>query len=161
MSFPASSLARRALLGAALLGLVSLSASAHDAQVGDLSVTQPWSRAAGANGTGAGFITIHNAGSQPDRLVSATSPVARTVELHTHVRDGEVMRMRPVAGIPVPPGETVELRPGGQHLMLIGLTEPLRQGTEVPLTLRFERTGEVQVMLHVQAAGARGPAHAH
>ena len=159
MSF--SRFARRALLGVGLMASLLPAASAHDAQVGDLSVTQPWSRAAGANGTGAGYLTIRNAGTQPDRLVSAASPVARKVELHTHMRDGEVMRMRPMAGIPVPPGETVTLQPGGLHVMLMGLTEPLRQGSEVPLTLRFERAGEVQVMLQVQAAGARGPTAAH
>ena len=149
---------RRSLLGLLVFSIPAL-AQAHDAQLGDLSITQPWSRAAGANGTGAGFLTIRNAGSQADRLVSASSPAARTVELHTHIRDGEVMRMRPVAGgIVVPAGQTVTLQPGGLHVMLIGLTEALRQGGEVPLTLRFEKAGEAQVMLHVLGAGARGPA---
>ncbi|MDN3567784.1 copper chaperone PCu(A)C [Paeniroseomonas aquatica] len=146
---------RRALLG--LLAAIPVAAAAHDAEVGAISVTQPWSRAAGANGTGAGFLTIRNGGTAPDRLLSASSPAARKVELHTHVRDGEVMRMRPVEGIALPPGETVTLRPGGLHVMLIGLTAALVQGGEVPLTLRFERAGEAQVMLHVMAAGARGP----
>ncbi len=148
---------RRTLLALALLA--PLPAFAHGATVGDIAVTQPWSRAAGANGTGAGFLTIRNGGDQPDRLLSAASPIARSVELHSHVREGDVMRMRPVEGIPVPPGATVTLRPGGLHVMLIGLKEPLNQGGEVPLTLRFERAGEVQVMLHVGAAGARGPMH--
>lgn len=150
---------RRGLLGLLATVAIATAVAAHDAEVGDISVTQPWSRAAGANGTGAGFLTIRNAGAQPDRLLSATSPAARKVELHSHIRDGEVMRMRPVAGgIPVPPGETVVLQPGGLHIMLIGLTEALRQGGEVPLTLRFERAGEAQVMLHVLGAGARAPA---
>ena len=86
-------------------------------------------------------------------------PAARVVELHTHIREGDVMRMRPVADIPLPSGQTVHLRPGGLHIMLIGLTEPLRQGATVPLTLRFERAGEVQVTLGVESAGARGHAH--
>ena len=90
-----------------------------------------------------------------------TQPAARVVELHTHVREGEVMRMRPVTDIPVPAGQTVELRPGGLHVMLIGLTGPLQQGSRVPLTLRFERAGEVQVELTVEAAGARGSGHGH
>ncbi|MBL6454229.1 copper chaperone PCu(A)C [Belnapia sp. T6] len=156
-------LLRRGLPAAAFLLLAAGTAAAQEIRAGDLTISRTWSRAAGANGTGAGFLAIRNAGSQPDRLVAATAPVARTVELHTHVRDGEVMRMRPVeAGIPIPPGETVTLQPGGFHVMLIGLKEALRQGTEVPLTLRFERAGEVQVMLHVESAGARGPtAHSH
>lgn len=150
---------RRGLI--VLLALLPALATAHDGQAGDIAVTQPWSRAAGANGTGAGFLTIRNAGTQPDRLLAAASPVARKVELHSHIRDGEVMRMRPVEGIAVPPGETVTLQPGGQHVMLIGLTEALNQGSEVPLTLRFERAGEVQVMLHVLGAGARRPGADH
>ncbi|WP_043362504.1 copper chaperone PCu(A)C [Belnapia sp. F-4-1] len=150
---------RRSLL--ALACLAPLPALAHEAvTIGDIQVTEPWSRAAGANGTGAGFLTIRNAGTQPDRLLSAASSIARSVELHTHVRDGEVMRMRQAeGGIPIPPGATVTLRPGGFHVMLIGLAQPLAAGSDVPLTLRFERAGETQVMLHVGAAGARGPAH--
>ena len=102
-----------------------------------------------------------NGGAQPDRLLSAATPAARVVELHTMERDGDVMRMRPVRDIVVAPGATVELRPGGFHIMLIGLTAPLQQGARVPLTLRFERAGEVQVELAVEAAGARGSAHHH
>ncbi len=155
---------RRALLGTTL-ALIALPAAAQHAPAavtaGDLSITLPWTRAAGATGTGVGFLTIRNTGSQPDRLISASTPVARVVELHTHLRDGDIMRMRPAADIPIPAGGTVQLRPGGLHIMMIGLTQALRQGTEVPLTLRFERAGEVQVMLHVQSAGARAPAHAH
>jgi hypothetical protein len=147
---------RRSLL--ALACLAPLQALAQDVAIGDIQVTQPWSRAAGANGTGAGFLTIRNTGTQPDRLISVASPVARTVELHTHIRDGEVMRMRQAeGGIPIPPGATVTLEPGGFHVMLIGLKEPLAQGSEVPLTLRFERAGEARVMLHVGSAGARSP----
>jgi hypothetical protein len=154
-----SSLNRRTL-GALILGLPASAALAHhDATVGDLAIGHPWTRAAGANANGAGFLTLRNNGAAPDRLVSATSPAARVVELHTHIREGDVMRMRPVADIPVPPGQTVQLRPGGLHIMLIGLNEPLRQGASVPLTLRFERAGEVQVTLSVESAGARGHAH--
>lgn len=149
---------RRGLIA---LGLAAAAtpALAHDYTHGDLRIGHPWSRAASANTNGAGFMTIRNTGAQSDRLVSASTPIARTVELHTHIRDGEVMRMRPVNDIPVPAGQTVRLRPGGLHVMLIGLTEPLRQGSEVPLTLRFERAGEVQVMLAIEAAGARGSHH--
>ena len=149
---------RRTLL-AAVAALPALPAAAHDYAAGDLRIGHPWTRAAGANGNGAGFMSLRNAGAQPDRLLSAASPIARVAELHTHIRDGDVMRMRPVTDIPLPAGETVRLRPGGLHVMLIGLNEPLRQGAEVPLTLRFERAGEVRVMLAVEAAGARGGHH--
>jgi len=154
-----SYLNRRAL-GALILALPASAALAHhDVTKGDIAIGHPWTRAAGANTNGAGFLTLRNTGAAPDRLVSAASPAARVVELHTHIREGDVMRMRPVADIPIPPGQTVHLRPGGLHIMLIGLNEPLRQGASVPLTLRFERAGEVQVTLSVEAAGARGHAH--
>jgi copper(I)-binding protein len=151
-------LPRRLLLASAAL-LMPMASHAHDYTQGDLRIDHPWARAAGANTNGAGYMTIRNTGTQPDRLVAASSPIARTVELHTHILDGEVMRMRPVADIPIPAGQTVRLRPGGLHVMLIGLKEPLRQGTTVPLTLRFERAGETTVQLEIQAAGARGHTH--
>lgn len=153
-----SVLTRRAL-GALILTLPATAFAHHDVTAGVIAIGHPWTRAAGANANGAGFMTLKNNGAAGDRLISATSPAARVVELHTHIREGDVMRMRPVADIPIPPGQTVHLRPGGLHIMLIGLTEPLRQGTTVPLTLRFERAGEVQVTLGVESAGARGHAH--
>lgn len=152
---------RRTLL-IAVAAIAAVPAAAHDYTAGDITIGHPWSRAAGAGGTGAGFLKLTNNGTQPDRLISATSPLAPVVELHTMVRDGDVMRMRPVQDITIAPGQTVELRPGGFHIMLVGLTAPMNQGTRVPLTLRFERAGEVQVELAVEAAGARAaPAHHH
>ena len=133
-------------------------AAAQETRAGDLAVQQPWTRAAGQGATGAGFMAISNRGAAADRLLSASSPAARAMEMHTMVRDGEVMRMRAVEAIPVPAGETVALRPGGLHLMLVGLSRPLREGETVPVTLRFERAGEVQVELSVQPAGTREPA---
>ena len=122
----------------------------------ELAVEEPWARAAVRGGNGGAFMTLRNGGDQADRLVSATSPAARTVELHTTVRDGDVMRMRPVDAIEVPGHGTVALQPGGLHVMLIGLDRPLAQGEHVPLTLRFERAGDLAVELAVRAAGAGG-----
>jgi len=150
---------RRLILAAPLL--LALPSAAQEMRAGDLVIAQPWSRAAGQGGTGAGFLTISNRGSAADRLLGASSAAARATELHTHMREGEVMRMRPVAGIEIPPGGTVTLEPGAFHLMLIGLTAPLKQGETVPVTLRFERAGEVRVELHVASAGARGPMPQH
>jgi copper(I)-binding protein len=78
------------------------------------------------------------------------------VEIHTTFRDGDVMRMRPVAAIEVPAKGAVTLAPGGMHVMLMGLTKPLAIGEAVPLTLTFERAGAVTVQAMVQAAGAMG-----
>lgn len=151
---------RRALIAAALLS-PAIALAHGETRAGDLTIANPWTRAAGANANGAAFLSLRNGGAQADRLVSAETPLATRIELHSMIRDGDVMRMRPVPDIPIAAGQTVELRPGGLHVMLIGLREPLRQGAEVPLVLRFERAGEVRIMLHVQAAGARAPAHAH
>lgn len=151
-------LSRRAAIGVMLGLAVTPQARGQEIEAGPLRIAAPWTRAAGANANGAGFLTIRNTGPLPDRLVAARSPVARVMELHTHIRDGEVMRMRPVEAIPLPPGQEVRLQPGGLHLMLIGLNAPLRQGERVPVTLVFETAGEVSLHLAVEAAGARGPA---
>jgi len=149
---------RRILIAAGLAAPLAARAH-HDTNHGSLTLIHPWTRAARAGGQGAGFMAIRNNGDQPDRLVSATTPAAPTVELHTHVRDGDVMRMRPVTDISVPAGQTVRLQPGGLHLMFIGLFQELRQGQSVPVTLVFERAGSVTVQMEIQAAGARGHAH--
>lgn len=158
---------RRAGLGA-LIGLVATGAQAqghaqghtqghsHGHATGPIQAEAGWSRAAGAGRVGAGFLTLRNSG-EADRLVSARADIARTVELHTHIREGNVMRMRPVEAIDLPSGQSVTLAPGGLHLMLIDLKQPLRQGDSVPVTLVFEKAGEIQVTLAVQSAGARGP----
>lgn len=153
-----ATITRRMAVGAALLLLPAIAAAQQPQGV---TVSAPWTRAAGQGGTGAGYLTLRNPGTAADRLVSARAGIARTVELHTHINDNGVMRMRPVPSIEVPAGGEVQLRPGGLHIMLIGLQSPLRQGERVPLTLVFERAGEVQVELAVESAGARGPAAGH
>lgn len=141
---------RRVILAA---GLLPMAAPAQS----PITVEAPWTRAAGAGGQGAGFVTIRNAGTA-DRLLSASTPAAGRTELHTMIRDGDIMRMRQVDAIALPAGGTVALAPGGLHIMLIGLTRPLAVGEQVPLTLVFERAGTLTVELSVQAAGARAPA---
>lgn len=138
----------------ALLAASTLAAAA------DLAVESPWSRATAPGApTGAVFCTLVNAGAEPDRLVAATCAAADTVELHTHTRGADgVMRMRPVEAIPVPAGGRVLLKPGAEHIMLIGLKRPLAAGEALPLTLRFARAGEVAVQVQVGAAGAAAPA---
>lgn len=143
---------RRILLAAALLGPCSAFAQAPG-----VAVENPWTRAARAGGQGAGFLTLRSAGA--DRLLSASSPAANRVELHTHLREGDVMRMRPVEAIDLPAGTAVTLQPGGFHLMFMGLKQPFEQGTQVPVTLVFERAGSVTVQLPVQGAGARMHGH--
>lgn len=140
--------------------LTSSAAAAHGYQKGDLHVRHPWTRATppGAK-IAAGYLEIRNSGKEPDRLVGASTPYAERVELHMMVREGDVMKMRGVQSFEVPARQRLTLRPGGLHLMIVGLKRPLAKGEHIPLTLRFERGGEVRVELEVQATDSRKPHH--
>jgi periplasmic copper chaperone A len=132
-------------------------ASAALAQTGQLDVTNAWARATpGKAETGAAYLTIQSP--TADRLVSASSPVAKKAELHTMSMEGMVMKMRPLAGIDIPAGQPVTLKPGGQHIMLEGLGAPLREGQSFPLTLTFEKAGTRTVTVAIEKPGAAGPA---
>ncbi|KPF41764.1 copper chaperone PCu(A)C [Rhizobium sp. AAP43] len=101
---------------------------------------------------GGGFITVTNKGDADDRLVSATSEQAGEVQLHEMSMQGDVMKMRQLKdGITIPAGQTVELAPGGMHMMFYKVVKPFRQGDSVPVTLTFEKAGQVEVMLPVGA----------
>jgi len=142
----------RRLCLALVLAAASFSGFATD--VGNLSVTDAWARSTvTGQKAGAGYLKIVNRGGAPDRLVAARTPAAQMVELHTMSMDGDVMRMRQVDGVELPAGKSVEFRPGGLHLMLMGLKAPLAVGETVPLTLKFEKAGEVTVSARVQAGG--------
>lgn len=126
-------------------------------KAGDIAIEQPFARATPAK-VGGVFMTLKNAGGTADKLVKAASPVAESVELHTHVKDGDAMRMRPVEDIPVPAKGQTGLVPGGYHVMLIGLKQPLKEGTQFPLTLTFEKAGTVTIQVPVMKAGSMGDA---
>lgn len=96
-------------------------------------------------GTGAVYVTLSNAGPQADALISASSDTARAAELHEVQQAEGVMKMRPVKSIPVPAGGTVELKPGGYHIMLLDLKKDLKPGDTVPVTLSFEHGGELRI----------------
>jgi copper(I)-binding protein len=124
-----------------------------------VSAEHPWTRATppGAR-TGAGFMQLKNAGAA-DRVVGASSPVAGRVEMHVTVREGDVMKMREVKGFDVPAKGSFELKPGGAHLMLMDLKQPIKKGEKVPLTLKLEKGGELKLELVAEEAGARAPSH--
>jgi len=148
-------LAHRLLLSAAVLMLAG-------AAQAEISVTSPFSRASAPTAkAGAAFLTLNiDAGS--DKLLGGSSPVAEKVELHTHLMDNGIAKMRPVAGgIAVTAGTPTELKPGGLHIMLIGLKAPLKQGESFPLTLNFEKAGAVTVSVPVQGPGAKAPMADH
>lgn len=122
-----------------------------------VKVTKPWARASAKMArAGAAYMTLENTAEMPDKLLSASTPVAAKAELHTHLKDGAVMRMREVQSIEVGPKATVRLQPGGLHVMLMNLKNPLEKGTNFPLTLVFEKAGAVTVDVTVEAAGAMG-----
>lgn len=146
-------------VAAVTVALCAGSASANEYKLGSLQVGHPWTRVTPGK-TGSAYLSVTNTGAEIDRLVGASSPAADKAELHTHQMDGDVMRMRPVQAIEVPPGESAVLKPGGLHIMLLGLKAPIRVGMRVPLTLRFEKAGNVDVELSVETVGATEPDHA-
>lgn len=147
------------LLLAAILALAPLPAFAADATLGPLQVDQPWSRATAASArNGGAYLVVHNAGPDGDRLVAAATTVAGRAELHTHIDDNGVMKMRHVPAIDVPAGGQAVLKPGGFHVMLMELKAPLAEGQRFPLTLTFEKAGSITVEVAVGKPGAMGPA---
>ena len=133
----------------------------HEYKVAGLKIEHPWSRATAAGASvGAGFMVIRNSG-KADTLLGASSPVAERVEIHSSSMDGGMMKMRQLERVELPSGETVRLEPGTLHLMLVGLKQPLVEGSKVPLTLRFATAGEQKVELKVEAMGAQAKDMGH
>lgn len=125
-------------------------------KLGGIEVSQARTRPAAAGMTGVGYLAVTNRGKAPDTLLSATSPLATSVELHQSSMTGGVMRMRPVtSGIALAPGQTVTLAPGGYHLMLKGLKRAIGPGERAPVTLVFKSAGKMQVELLADGAPAK------
>jgi copper(I)-binding protein len=133
-------------------------ARADDVRAYDVEIVQPWARAS-APGVPVAvvFLRLNNDGDLPERLLRASSPLAERIELRRHVIEGSDIRPQRVGAIGIPPHETVELIPGGLHLALFGLREPLLPGQRFPMTLSFERAGSAEVTVEVTDAAAMGP----
>jgi periplasmic copper chaperone A len=147
------------MVGRKLLAVAAclLVASTALAQTGQLEVSNAWARATPAKAEyGVAYLTIRSP--TPDRLVSVSSPVAKKAELHTMEMAGMVMKMRPLAGLDIPAEQPVTLKPGGEHIMLLDLNGPLREGQSFPLTLTFEKAGTREVSVAIEKPGAAGPA---
>jgi hypothetical protein len=158
-------LAAKALLAAAL-GLGALGAGpalAQDIRAGELKITTPWARATpGGARVAGGFLEIENTGKEPDALIGGTLAVADEVEIHEMAMEGNVMRMRRLGdGLEIKPGAKVVLKPGGYHVMFMGLKKPLVAGETVKGTLEFKRAGVVEVAFKVAPIGAAGPGGGH
>ncbi|MGD9925606.1 MAG: DUF1775 domain-containing protein [Pseudorhodoplanes sp.] len=128
-------------------------------KAGSLTIAAPWARATpGGAKVAGGFMTITNNGKEPDRLVGGTVPVAGRFELHEMAVEGGIMKMRELAkGLEIKPGETVELKPGGYHVMFMDLTSRLKEGDTVKGTLVFEKAGKVDIEFRVGPIGGGAP----
>ncbi len=144
--------------------------SAPTAVTSSITVSGVWARPAGAmagvmsdakptdaasamgegGANGAMYLTISNSGGAPDRLVKASGDIAKSIELHTVIKSGDVIQMRPVEAIEVPANASVALQPGGFHVMLIGLKRDLKLGDTFDITLQFEQAGPVTVQAVVK-----------
>ncbi|MFZ4531101.1 MAG: copper chaperone PCu(A)C [Alsobacter sp.] len=149
--------------GIVLAGLSS--APAHDYKAGPLVIDHPWARATPGGATvGGGYLVVTNSGGVADRLVAVAAPdLAGRVEIHEMATTNGIMTMRALpAGLPIPPGGKIELKPGGFHVMFMDLKRPLAAGESVPAVLTFEKAGAVPVSFKVEAIGASQPkGHAH
>lgn len=135
--------------GIALAGLLALWPISGIAADGGLTVVNPWARPASQGQVGVVYLTVTDTGA-PDRLVGVRTPVSDDAELHESMQDNGVMKMRPVAGAVVAPGQPLVLAPGGYHIMLMDLKKPLKQGDTIPVTLVFEKAGAISANAAVQ-----------
>lgn len=152
----------KALYAAAALALTLAACSpakapapiAYDAA--GMKVSEPFSRPAPQGGNGAGFFSMTNGNNGPEILFSVESPIADRVEIHESSVEGGMMKMQHLErGVPMRPGETVEFKPGGKHVMFIGLKQALKPGDKIPATFVFEHVGRVPVELTVQGGAAK------
>jgi copper(I)-binding protein len=142
-----------------LAPLAAVSAQAADYDVGSIHISSPWARATpkGAS-SGAGYMTITNKGTASDRVSCVSDDASAQCQIHSMTMEDGVMKMRPVeGGLEIKPGETVTLKPGGFHIMFVGLNQPLEQGKTVGVKLKFETDGTVDVQYPIAAIGAPAP----
>lgn len=144
------------------ISVLVLSLFFSSSALAQIRIEQSWARATAPGSTVAGgYMLIRNQGAA-DRLVSASSPAAAKVELHVHINDNGVMKMREVPGYEVPAKGSFELKPGGAHLMFMDIKRPFKEGEKVPVKLKFEKSGEVSAEFHVGRLGeSAAPAGHH
>jgi copper(I)-binding protein len=151
---------RRFVLGAAIAAAFAPAAFAHSYELGSLKIGHPWARATVAANGGA-FLSVDNTGAMPDRLLRASTELATSVEIHTHIKDGDIMRMRKVEAVDLPAGKKIVFEPGGYHIMLLGLKKKLVEGERFALILEFEKAGKITVDVAIDKPGAGAAGHKH
>lgn len=152
---------RRLIAAVAIATAVAAPVLAHEVVKGDLTLSNLELRASlGVNPNTGGYLTVSNKGAA-DELIAASCTCAREVQLHVMSMNGGVMSMSRVTRLAVPAGGKLELKPGGAHLMVMGLKKPLKDGEKVDFTLTFRRAGKVSTFFHVvKVPGAAQPAAA-
>lgn len=138
---------------------LALPAYAEDVTIGPLKISAPWARATpkGAS-VGGGYMTITNTGTAPDRLIGGATEISSRFEIHEMSMDNGVMKMRQLGqGLEIKPGQKVELKPGGYHVMFMGVKQQLMQGESFKATLQFEKAGKVDVSFAIEGLGAQNP----
>jgi copper(I)-binding protein len=151
-----------AAAGFALAPFLAAPAPAHEFhKLGDIVIEQPWSRATPVK-VGGAYMTLRNNGDVADKLVKVTSPLAERAEIHETKIEGGTAMMRPVNGVELKRRSSVQLKPGGMHVMLMGLQRPLKEGERIKLSLTFARAGTIDIEARVEKAGALSPGdHQH
>jgi len=154
---------RQLFLAMAILAATAGVALAQTYTVGSIKIEQPWARATpGGAKVGGGYVTITNTGSEPDRLIGGTLAQAGRFEMHEMKMEGGTAHMREIKdGVVIGPGQKVEFKPGGYHIMFMDLRGPFKQGDTLKGQLRFEKAGTVDVEYKVEAIGAGAPMHHH
>lgn len=138
-------------------------ATAHEVTANGFKISHPWVRALPKGMTvTAGYAKITNTGKEPDKLLGASMEGAEKTELHTTIMEGDVAKMRPLAeGLMIGPGETVELKTSGAHIMFLGVTKPLVEDSYIAGTLVFEKAGKVDIEFAVTAIAGADAGHEH
>jgi periplasmic copper chaperone A len=140
---------------AAAAAFATFTVQAHEFKIADIRIGHPYARATTQGQTNGGaYLSLENSGADDKLLSVDAATVAGRAELHQMAMEGDVMKMRQVDGVEVTKGKPVTLKPGGYHVMLLGLKAPLKEGDKFPMKLKFEKAGEVTVTVNVEKAGA-------
>jgi copper(I)-binding protein len=145
-----------------ILMSIAVPVAAEDFHAGNVIVSNPWARATvGVSRPAAVYLTIHNTGETADELISVQTPIANRAEIHQNQMTGGMMKMTSIPALKVAAGKTVTLAPGGYHIMMTGLKEPLSEGAQFPLSLTFKSGRSVDITVPVKAIGASAGGQKH
>lgn len=151
----------RSSLAAVLTATVVFTAShaiAHEFSSKGITIAHPWARATPGGATiGAAFLEIKAADKTADKLIGVKASFAGRGEIHTNIQDGDVMKMRKVDALDIAPGASRVLKPMGDHIMMLDLKAPLKEGDLIKFTLQFEKAGDIEIEATVEPIGAKGP----